>query len=98
MSPHAVIRSLLVVVVVLIVTVFVAVDRALYYRSNPYVRVERHTDVDVVYGSFDPNRAQAYRCVPQKTVADVGMVCKSPQDDVTINCTVGHDTRTEYFC
>lgn len=98
MSPQAVIKTLSILCVVLVAAFFFAVDRALYYRSNPYVRVERHTDVDVVYGNFNPDRSQAYRCVPQKAVDSVGMVCKSPQDEVTVNCTIGHDTRTEYFC
>ena len=92
-GPYA--RALLILVVILTGISLFATERALYYRSNPYVKVEKHNTI--LYGKVDPYRAAAYTCTTQKVVDSVGMVCNSPDGNVSINCTVGGDPH-QYFC
>jgi len=97
-GPYA--RVLLVLVVALTAISLFATERALYYRSNPRVEVKRSTETNTVYARFDPNRDQAYTCTTQKVVDNVGMVCESPDGNVSINCTVatGDTDPSSYFC
>jgi len=97
-------RVLLILVVVLVGVSLYATTEAFYYRGlyegNPMVKVEKHVSTTTVYGKFDPDRSQAYTCTTQKVVDSVGMVCSSPDGNVSINCTVGAgDTNpSHYFC
>ena len=92
-------RILLFLVVVLLGISFYATDQAFYYRGkyndSPQVKIVRQHDV--IYGKFDPDRSAAYTCTTQKVVDSVGMVCTSPDNNISINCTVGGDPH-EYFC
>lgn len=95
-------RVLLIIVVALVAVSLYATEQAFYYRGlyqgNPRVKIERQSDV--IYGTFDPNRSQAYVCTTQRVVDSVGMVCESPDGNISINCTVGSgDTDpSRYFC
>jgi len=77
----------------------VAVHYHTLYDNKPQqVKIERHTSVINHYPEFNPNRSSAYTCIPQKVKNSVGMVCNSPDDDVTINCTEAASGPLEYFC
>lgn len=99
-GPYA--RVLLVLVVLLIGISLFTTERAFYYRDlyegNPRIKIEKHDNI--VYSKFDPYRSEAYTCTTQKVVDSVGMVCNSPDNNISINCTVGDgDTDpTHYFC
>jgi hypothetical protein len=98
MESRIIIRTLSVIIIILLGCGFFGLDKALYYRDNPRIQIEKHTNV--IYGKFDPNRDQAYTCVTQKVIDNVGMVCSSPEGDITINCTVGAGdiNPSQYFC
>lgn len=95
-------RVLLILVAVLTTISLYAMEQAFYYRGlyhdNPKVKVEKQDNI--IYARFNPNRSAAYTCTTQKVVDNVGMVCDSPNGDISINCTVGSgDTNpSRYFC
>lgn len=99
-GPYA--RVLLILVVVLVGVSLFAMERAFYYRGlyqdDPRIKVEERDNL--IYAKFNPYRDQAYTCTTQRVVNNVGMVCDSPDGDISINCTVGTgDTNpTRYFC
>lgn len=98
-GPYA--RVLLILVVVLVGISLYAMEQAFYWRglyhSDPRVRVEQRDNI--VYAKFNPNRSVAYTCTIQKVSAEgVGMVCNSPDGDVSINCTTTPGRPDQYFC
>ena len=99
MRPGPYLKILLIILILLLGASLYAVDKAFYYRDlyygNPKVKIERQSSI--IYGKFDPDRSSAYTCVTQKVVADVGMICSSPDSSTVINCTVGGNP-SEYFC
>jgi len=98
MRSSTIIKLLLTLVVLLVATSLFTLDKALYYRANPQVKVEHRNSI--VYGQFDPDRSQAYTCRTQEVINHVGMVCDSPDGNISINCTVatGDTNPSQYFC
>lgn len=98
-------KFLLIVLVFVVGLGLYATEQAFYYRGlyhdNPRVRVEEHNRTNTVYAKFDPNRSQAYTCTTQSVTDDhIGMVCDSPDGNISISCTVatGDTNPSHYFC
>lgn len=103
MSPKSVINSLSVISLLLLFTTGFTTYKALSYRDlylyHPQTKVERRNSVITKYANFDPNRSAAYTCIPQKLDANsVGMICSSPDQTITVNCTATPGAIVEYFC
>lgn len=94
--------ALLVIVVLLLGVAGVAANRAMHYRDlymhNPRVKTVQRNSV-IHDTDFDPGRAQAYKCTPQKVSSEgFGMICFSPDRNIQVSCTVAPSSPNEYFC
>jgi hypothetical protein len=101
MKPSTIYKALLVLLVALLIINLYTFTKMLDYRDRtPAVKVQVRQSHDILYGRFNPDRSNAYTCDVQKKVSSdgVGMICTSPDDNITINCTVTSGNPSQYFC
>lgn len=98
-----------VVIAILLITTIGATSIASHYRNlylnDPQVKtktkiVERKSSVERIGLDHTlPGAPPSFKCIPQPVSPEgFGMVCTSPDSNITIQCTTTKGEPVEYFC